>query len=200
MGIKTGHDSSYTLDNLTLVNLLTLITHRQLQRKSGIQKPVIDIDASWVVRCSTNITYDMRVISLMRLVVLFILKGCHVNIIFDGNTRHHTKRSTIKRKVDCHRTKVDYHVLKHDLSQMYTDLNNITCKEEKQKMTKNIAQIKKKLKSMDKMLSESIVDVGDALVEKVKQHIDKIEIDFGSNITDSLTYMIAEFQADSVIV
>jgi hypothetical protein len=102
-----------------------------LRRKDGIQKPVIDIDASWVVCRCTNVTYDMRVIALMRLSLLFIKKGCHVNIIFDGSTRHHTKRSTIERKVDCHRTKVDYHVLKFDLTRMHNDLKYIRDEEEK---------------------------------------------------------------------
>jgi hypothetical protein len=52
---------------------------------------------------------------------------------------------------------------------------------------------------MNKKLSELFVDVGQTLVQKVIEEKDKIETDFGTTVSDSLTYMIAKFQADSVI-
>jgi hypothetical protein len=200
MGLKSGHETNFSIDKLKIDNILVILQHRKLRRPSEHHLgPVVDIDASWVVRRACNLSYDMRVMSLMRLSVLFMKKGCRVNIIFDGNKRHHSKKSTIKRAVDCYRNKIDHHVLKFDLSRMYEEINTTDTEEQKQLLMKKINDLKKKIKSMEKRMSEPFIDVGDVLVEKVKMQIEKITSDFGELFAKKLTYMIAEFQADTVL-
>jgi hypothetical protein len=117
MGLKSGHTTSYTIDSLDFDTILTLIRNRQLRRAGENGGPVVDVDVSWVVRrCSSTMSYDMRVTTLMRLALLFLKNGCRVNLIFDGEQRHHTKRATTKRKVDALKNRIDCQVLKCQLS------------------------------------------------------------------------------------
>jgi hypothetical protein len=199
MGLKTGHVTSYTIENLTLENLITLIVHRKLRRLDYPGRPIVDIDASWVIRRCTRISYDMRVLTLMRLSLLLIKKGCRVNIVFDGNNRHHSKRSTTKRTIECYVNKIDYHESKFELSHQCEQVKLISDEEEKKKTTNLIDQNKKRLRTLEKKLSDEIIDVGTTLVERVKQQIEFIRSEFGDIIADDITYMIAEYQADSVL-
>jgi hypothetical protein len=199
MGLSCGHATNYTIDDLSFDNIITILQHRKMRRLQDPGGPVVDVDASWVVRRCTNMSYDMRVSSMMRPCLKFINSGCRVNIVLDGVTRHHTKRSTIKRMIDCHCGKVDFHINKCELSELIEEKKTLISQEEKIDMDKKIETKKKQMASAKKKLSEAIVDVGEKLLLKIKEKLIKIQYDGFEKINEVLTYMVAEFQADSVI-
>ena len=107
MGLKCGHSPvNYSINHLSFETIINLIKRRKDDCTSTgsiiRDKPVIDVDASWVVRRFQNMSYDMRVFSLIKICLLFTASGCCVNIVCDGEKRHHSKRSTTKRSVDCY--------------------------------------------------------------------------------------------------
>jgi hypothetical protein len=150
MGLKCGHADNYQIDNLNFSQVLALLQHCKLRRLDDDNGPVVDVDASWVVRRVSCCTYDMRVISRMRLCLLFIRHGCRVNIVFDGVTRHHSKRSTTKRTVDCYRTKIDMHVAKCELIFVSDEHKHETTEERKSHYNNRMLEIKKKNKDNGK--------------------------------------------------
>ena len=192
MGIKAGHTINYIINDLSLNDLIEIAKSRRkvscdvdASLLSG--PPVIDIDASWIVRRYMNVSDDCRINYLMKLCLLLLKEGCCVNIVCDGDKRHHTKRSTTKRLVDCYRNKMDYHLMKCKLSSLVDDVV-----EE--------AEIRKKLNSMEKKVSEVFVDVGNKLFDEIQARISKLKEDRNSNlIYERLTVEQAEFQADTVI-
>jgi hypothetical protein len=143
MGLKTGHQSDYLIEKLSFKSLINLIHQRKLRRLLDPGAPVVDIDASWVIRKYPNLSYDMKVTQLMRLCMLFVHNKCRVNIVFDGTTRHHTKRATTKRYVDAYRTKVEYQVGKGLLSRLNDQLKSTTDDEEIKQINADIATNKK---------------------------------------------------------
>jgi hypothetical protein len=149
MGLKCGHSINYSIDDLSFDNILTILNHRKMRRLSDTSGPVVDIDASWVVRRANNMSYDMRVSSLIRLCVLFINNG-RVNVVFDGTTRHHTKRSTTKRTVDLYWAKVDYHVYKCELSSLVEDRKGLIVDDEIAAQDKKIEEMRKKMNTLKK--------------------------------------------------
>ena len=108
MGVKCGHSINYCINNLSFNDVVNVARSR-----NGFSRmPTIDVNASWVVRRMTGLSFYMRVSLLLQLSILFTEQGCCVNIVCDGICRHHTKRSTSKRTIDLNRSKVDYHFLK----------------------------------------------------------------------------------------
>jgi hypothetical protein len=200
MGLTSGHTTNFVIENLTLDAIISLAKHRKLFRRlheHGV--PVVDIDASWVIRKHTNISFDMRITQLMRLSMVFIKNGCRVNIVFDGINRHHSKRSTTKRYVDGNRSKIEYQVGRGTLSTLNAELKRANTEVESNHLTLEIAKVKKKIKAMERKMSESFIDVGEKLVQKVKQQINQMCNDHYENLNQILTCMVAEYQADSVI-
>jgi hypothetical protein len=114
----------------------------------------------------------------MRLSLLFIKNDCRVNIVFDGVTRHHTKRSTTKRIVDCYRTKIDMQVAKCELLSLSEQHKYANTDEQKSLYNKQIIDLRKKIKSLEKKMSDTSVDVGERLHKQVLEYIDRLENDY----------------------
>ena len=201
MGIKCGHSINYTITNLRLNDIITITKFRLFERRSFSLNndelssfPVVDIDASWVIRRIGNTSVAFRVTYLLQLCCLLIKNGCCVKIVCDGDRRHHSKRSTTKREVDCYRNRVDYHFLKCKLSCLPID--NITTDDGIEDL--EIKELKKKVKRLEKKVSETVVDVGNILYHEIKNRINKMLVE-GEVNNNQLTIMQAEFQADMVI-
>ena len=110
MGLKCGNTINFGINNIDFKCLLTIVKFRVSRRSSNIDvRPVIDIDASWVIRRFCSYPLSMRLNYLMSMCMLFILDGCCVYIICDGEHRCHTKRATTKRTADLHRQSLNYH-------------------------------------------------------------------------------------------
>jgi predicted DNA-binding protein YlxM (UPF0122 family) len=198
MGLKSGHKTNYKVVELLFSSIIFLAKHRSLRRLSDVGGPIVDIDASWVVRRCGNMSYDMRVATLLQLCLLFVNSGCRVVIVFDGTTRHHSKRSTTKRTADCHRLKIDFHYNKCLLSSKVL-LARTAQDVEKDCILLDINKVKKVIKTIENKLSNEFIDVGEKLVLKVKEQINKIKTDHIENINDVLTCFVAEYQANTVI-
>jgi hypothetical protein len=144
MGLSCGHATVFIIENLTINNIFSLIQHRKLLRRlHDLGQPCVDVDASWVVRKFFNLSYDDRVTQLMRLCMVFIWKGCRVNIVFDGTTRHHSKRATTKRYVDGYKTKIEYQVARGALSNLNNSLKRAVTEVEVLNINNEITTIKK---------------------------------------------------------
>jgi hypothetical protein len=118
---------------------------------------------------------NTRVNNLMRLCLIFVRNCCRINIVFDGTKRHHSKRSTIKRTVDCYRNKVDYHVAKCLLSTLNERYKTAITDINKAQQTEEINKVRKEMKVLERKMSETLVDVGEKLVNAVKEEILKIK-------------------------
>jgi diphthamide synthase (EF-2-diphthine--ammonia ligase) len=142
----------------------------------------------------------MRVTTLMRLALLFIKNRCRVNLIFDGEQRHHTKRATTKRKVDSLKNRIDIQILKCELSMIMNNQLELDTEEGKNERDNQIDDLKKKIRTIQKQNSETVVDVGKILVDHVKKEIDRLQESHEcAEIHKVLTCVVAEFQADLVI-
>ena len=118
MGLKCGNSINYSLINLNMDQLMRLARYRMDRRassSSGNRLPVIDMDASWIIR-RCNLQPSMRLNYLFGMCLAFISEGCCITIICDGDVRHHTKRSTTKRTADLHQESIEFHHLKCILS------------------------------------------------------------------------------------
>ena len=102
MGIKKGHSLTNILKNLNIGQLVTaattLLNKKQQSKVTDRVAPVIDIDASWIVRRLSASSEQSRVGYLFRLARTLQNVGFVVYIICDGEVRHPSKRSTILRK------------------------------------------------------------------------------------------------------
>ena len=191
MGIKVGHSINYIVNDLNLKELIEIAKSRRNDCSNGDEllpgPPVIDIDASWIIRRYLNVSDDCRINYLMKLCLLLMNEGCWVHIVCDGEVRHHSKRATTKRLVDCYRNKMNYHLLKCQLASSENDCTDVT-------------DIRKKLNAMEKKVSENFVDVGNKLFEEIRNRISNMKKDRNSNLVyERLTVEQAEFQADTVI-
>ena len=100
MGINGGSAKIYySITDQTDDTIIKIAKHRAQRRNGDIASiPVLDIDASWVVRSFGNNNDDSNVLRLCKLSLSLVHKGLHVVIVCDGSVRHHSKRATIKRK------------------------------------------------------------------------------------------------------
>lgn len=89
MGVSGGGDLLYSLKNLVLAHLVSIATSRAAV--AGRFVPRIDIDANWLIRkyCSKNGSVLLG--SVVEVIAAFVQAGFAVSVIFDGDSRPHTK-------------------------------------------------------------------------------------------------------------
>jgi hypothetical protein len=95
MGVNGAHTLTYSLPSIKSEQLFSigLFLYNKLDLQ-GQRLPTMYVDASWVLRqCSV----EGRIQYLVRLCTFIVGLGFRVVIVCDGNTRHHSKRSTTKR-------------------------------------------------------------------------------------------------------
>ena len=64
MGIKCAHSATYSITELSLVELFAISKQRSIECHAGNVPPpfpTIDIDASWVVRSKTSVSTWLKV-------------------------------------------------------------------------------------------------------------------------------------------
>ena len=83
MGLKCGNSINYSINDIDFKSLMTIAKFRTTRRTAlnGDTTPVIDIDASWVIRRFSSSPLVMQINYLMSMCVLFISEGCRVVII-----------------------------------------------------------------------------------------------------------------------
>jgi hypothetical protein len=62
MGLDSGHTTNYVVEDLSFTLILLLLQQRKLRRLTSRGGPVVDVDASWVIRKYVNMSYDMRIL------------------------------------------------------------------------------------------------------------------------------------------
>ena len=153
MGLKCGHAINYCINDLSFKDVLVIARSRcrGINNNACYRIPTIDVDSSWVVRRLSGLSADMQVASLIRLCSLFTEHGCCVNLVCDGNIRHHTKRSTAKRMIDSYRSKVEYHYLKCRLMSVSIERETDSLNdEERQQIDDEEILLKKEIKTIEK--------------------------------------------------
>ena len=101
MGIKEAHSLTFTIKKLDLSQIVSVATDF-LKKKQNLNltnrvRPVIDLDASWIVRHLKS-SYESRVSYLFRLARTLRNAGFDVYIVLDGEERHVSKRASISRR------------------------------------------------------------------------------------------------------
>jgi hypothetical protein len=63
-------------------------------------KPVIDVDCSWIIRGFCRGDIDCRVRQLINISLNLVEVGFDVNLVCDGEKRHHSKRAMVQRQAE----------------------------------------------------------------------------------------------------
>ena len=193
MGIHCGNLINYIVNDLSLSDLFNIAKFRSQRRSDSCAYPMVDIDASWIVRRFVGVSYEQRILYLFQLIILLLNSGFAVTVICDGEKRHHTKRATTKRFTENYQMMLDHQRYKCMLIQCCSSshTNNITS-EEKEKL-------EKKIKSLERKLNEPMIDVGNELFNRIISEVQKLTGEFNDIDFNQLEILQAEFQADSVI-
>jgi hypothetical protein len=149
MGFKSGLKTFYKIKQLPFAESMVLVHHQKMRRQNDIGNPIVNIDASWVVRQCIIKSYDLRVSMLIRLCLIFVENNCCKNIVFDGTNCHWSKRGTIKWTVDCCRLNVDSFYKKSILLSLSDSLIDANTEDDKALFSSNIGKMKKKIKTME---------------------------------------------------
>jgi len=105
MGVSGGGDLLYSLKNLVLAHLVSIATSRAAV--AGRFVPRIDIDANWLIRkyCSKNGSVLLG--SVVEVIAAFVQAGFAVSVIFDGDSRPHTKMAYFSRRTEIEAARID---------------------------------------------------------------------------------------------
>ena len=202
MGVDGSHRSfSYILSKITLDEIISIARYRAKERhnnKRPTNFPVLDIDASWIIR-KLNGSFENRIGCLLRLSLVFVRLGFHIFIICDGEERHHSKRATSKRKADCYRNNIIFHSNRMRLSLLtkeYVECQDITKKEE---LEKQINILKQKTDRIRNAMAKTDVNVGDDLYKSLQEEIKLLTSQEKGSRNGKIVVLQSEFQADSTI-
>lgn len=121
MGIKGKDLQTYSIklnDVTSLYNVL--FQYRCNKIRYGItksSKPIVFVDASLIIR-SLSCCIRSRVPQLIRICCCFSRAGFNVVVVCDGEHRHHSKRSTMKRAASVLTNKINYMKIKSSLQSL----------------------------------------------------------------------------------
>jgi hypothetical protein len=204
MGIRGAHKLTDHIDRLDS-NQFVLIINRVYRQKrddgllgsSPRSCPVVDLDASWIVR-KLNCSNAARMGYIVRLSKILLRLGVDVAIICDGPLRHHSKRAKTHRDAIHKQNQIDYKAL--SLLQLMTNMKSL--EETTEYNEKNIIIAKKvaitnKLEKLRKKLNANFFDVGDSFYMNLcnEAHI----INNTNDITNTIIIIQNKFQADSLL-
>jgi hypothetical protein len=200
MGLKTGHQISYTINSVNLTSLYNvafqLMQEKKIDDVFRANIPTIYIDASWVVR-SMTCSPQGRTAYFVRFCCCLSRAGFHVVVVCDGDKRHWSKRSTIKRKADSYYNKIMFMRKKCELQNLRHCIEN----EKSNIRTAELRVMELNLVSDTRLLynkiENEVIDVGNKFYESLKIMIEKLtECELGAG---EITVQQAIFQADTVL-
>ena len=200
MGLKCGNSINYTINDVTLRQLISIAKVR-MNRRVQPTSPIIDVDASWIIRRCHDRLPIVRINYLLGICLCLILEGCSVTIVCDGESRHHTKRSTTHRSANYHRNSLEFHFLKYKLSFVSKSIRrgNLTAEERNNLLVEKDVLVRQ-TKKLEKQFANTKINVGDELFQKINEEINKLTLMYSTiDIKSHLKVIQAEFQADSVI-
>ena len=175
MGINGGSAKLYySITDQTDETIIKIAKHRAERRSRDITRiPVLDIDASWVVRSFGNNNDDSNVLRLCKLSLSLVHKGLHVVIVCDGSVRHPSKRATIQRKADCRRNHVIARNNRIELSLLNQEIDNTLNVEEKATLVSNRTKLLKETEAKERAIQRSSISVGDDMYDDIEDEVNE---------------------------
>lgn len=203
MGIRGAHKLTDHIDRIDSSQLIIILNCLYQQKKDNGQlgsnprtSPVIDLDASWIVRKLTC-SNDARMGYLVRLSKILLRLGCDVVVICDGPLRHHSKRAKTQRDAQSKQNIIDYKALSIQLMTTVNSIEHTNDYNEKKSLLEKKVVINNKLEKLRKKLYSNIFDVGDSFYDSLC--IEANEINTSIEVTNKITIIQNKFQADSLL-
>jgi hypothetical protein len=184
MGIKYAHAYSYILSDLNLSDVYRIALARLQTRNNKLDdrskyrnRPSIDIDVSLLVRTRGNVNLKSNTDYLINFSLVLIQTGFNVMLVFDGNTRHHSKRVTIQRSADAKRKKIELVIRKAELMRVAEHRRTLDSIDERKKLGDEEEQINKRIKLLENFIQQRTIDVGDKLYASFKEATKKLTVE-----------------------
>ena len=113
MGIRTGSSCLYSVEGVSLDDLLTILRQR---RNDRAKRPVICLDCNWLA-----MKYAKRsggpIHTILNIAKMFIEKGVDVCAVVDGPLRHHSKKASVQRRAAREQARFDSLLLRMRIMQ-----------------------------------------------------------------------------------
>jgi hypothetical protein len=196
MGIKYAHQLTYGINDITLHDLYKIAIARipvDNDNRAIRQRPCIDIDCSLLVRTRGNNNLVSNTTYIINVCRIFQHVGFDVMVVFDGVVRHHSKRTTIQRQSECDRKRVEIIIHKSSLMNIIQQRRTVDSIEERNKLLLEEADIKKKIKTIERVIQQTTIDVGEKLFKNFSKQLEKL------TNNNNIWCCQALFQADSVM-
>ena len=200
MGVAKAHDNTHSIDDLSKDQLINIIKQRYEKcsiKKQYRNKPIVDIDASWIVRKAYDQSKEDRINYLFNICFILIKENIDVLIICDGPDRHHSKRATIRRAAEVQKNKIKLILNKTKLARLTSERRATSSVQRKQEIQKEGEELAKETNKLEKKLQDTLFDVGTSLLEAIQQKIATIENDDESFGTINVVQTV--FQAYSLL-
>jgi hypothetical protein len=195
MGIKYAHQLTYGINQLSLKDLYKVAMKRMPvdnQNRCTRQRPSIDIDCSLLIRTRGNNNIGLNTKYLLDFCRVHQLEGFDVMVVFDGNHRHHSKRSTIQRQSENDRKRIELIINKSILMHIVQQRRLLDSIEERDKLLEEEVEVKK-IRTIERCLQQTTIDVGDTLYKSFNSALQK------RTNNDNICSCQAVFQVDSVM-
>jgi hypothetical protein len=106
MGVSGGGDLLYSLKNLGLAHLVSIATTSRAA-VVGRTIPTIDIDANWLIRKYFSKNGSVQLGSVIEVIAAFVQAGFAVSVLFDGDSRPHTKMAYFARRTEIEAARIN---------------------------------------------------------------------------------------------
>lgn len=197
MGITGAHELSHSVRGLTLQDVYKICTFIRQQRNDN-DRPTIDLDVSLIYR-SSKLSIDNRKRQFIDICCQLAAVGFAVVIICDGSVRHHSKRATVQRQASLFGEKVKSYLLRVRLMSIMVLKSSATDTVEKERLESEENSVSSQLKTLEKKLQYSNVDVGQEFYESLLHHVYNIPKANLGKKGGTIEIFQAEYQADSVL-
>ena len=200
MTFKNGSQLFYSINNVSLDDLCTIVQHRANVRKEENNlievTPTVYFDTSLLARKLSTPACPNSTEHILAFAKAFTHKNIHVVLAFDNRVhRHHSKKATIIRHQECEQARIDAIYLRKKLIQQNKLLRDPTHPPEQiNTISNNIKEIQKKIHTKE-TLSQSREHY-ENLLDDIEQLL-LLESDI---VQERIRLAEAKTQADYVIV
>jgi hypothetical protein len=200
MGIKYAHAYSYILEQLSADDVYRVAFSRFEHNNNKIDdvskrraRPSIDIDVSLLIRTRGNSNLKSNSYYLIKFSNTLVQIGFDVMLVFDGESRHHSKRVTTQRIAECKKKKIEIVIRKSELMAIAQHRRTLDSIEERNNLSQQEDEIKKRIKSLENNIEHASLEVGDKLYILFQEEIKKLT----PKNQNHIYYCQSVFQADS---
>jgi hypothetical protein len=192
MGVAGAHALTYCLKDISLECLFSMAVFLFNQKvHQSNRRPTLYVDASWIVR---SCTCEARTSYLIRLCCMFVAVGFRVVIVCDGPTRHHSKRSTLKRIAETYKSRICLHRNNSFLMSLLASKNSSDSVAERSQLDAAIKVVGQKITTLQNKVRRSEIEVGTNVFTSIQDELSLLNYD-----NNLLSVVQADFQADSTM-